>query len=37
MVFAHPSNLKGVQIAIEGGVDVLAHAPDTLQAWMRTS
>lgn len=30
LVFAHPSDLKGVQIAIEGGVDVLAHAPDTI-------
>ena len=31
LVFAHPSDLKGVQIAIEGGVDVLAHAPDTIE------
>jgi len=31
LVFAHPSNLKGVQIAIESGVDVLAHAPDTIE------
>lgn len=30
LVFAHPSDLKGVRIAIEGGVDVLAHAPDTI-------
>jgi imidazolonepropionase-like amidohydrolase len=30
LVFAHPSNLRGVQIAIESGVDVLAHAPDTI-------
>ena len=30
LVFAHPSDLKDVQIAIEGGVDVLAHAPDTI-------
>jgi imidazolonepropionase-like amidohydrolase len=31
LVFAHPSDLKGVQIAIEGGVDVLAPAPDTIE------
>jgi len=31
LVFAHPSDLKGVQIAVEGGVDVLAHAPDTIE------
>jgi imidazolonepropionase-like amidohydrolase len=30
LVFAHPSDLQGVQIAIESGVDVLAHAPDTI-------
>ena len=29
LVFAHPSDLLGVQIAIESGVNVLAHAPDT--------
>jgi len=28
LVFAHPSNLAGTQAAIEGGVDVLAHAAD---------
>src|SRR5215469_16814924 len=28
LVFAHPSNLAGVSIAIESGVDVLAHVPD---------
>jgi 3-hydroxyacyl-CoA dehydrogenase len=28
IVFAHPSNLAGTRIAIESGVDVLAHAPD---------
>ncbi len=27
-VFAHPSNLAGTRIALEAGVDVLAHAPD---------
>ncbi len=30
LVFAHPSDLQGVQVAIESGVDVLAHAPDTI-------
>ncbi len=30
LVFAHPSDLQGVQVAIESGVDVLAHAPDTM-------
>ncbi len=30
LVFAHPSDLQGVQIAIKSGVDVLAHAPDTI-------
>lgn len=28
LVFAHPSNLAGIRVAIEAGVDVLAHAPD---------
>jgi len=28
LVFAHPSNLAGARVAIESGVDVLAHAPD---------
>ncbi len=30
LVFAHPSDLQGVQTAIRSGVDVLAHAPDTI-------
>ena len=30
LIFAHPSDLQGVQVAIESGVDVLAHAPDTI-------
>jgi imidazolonepropionase-like amidohydrolase len=30
LVFAHPSNLEGVRIAMLSGVDVLAHAPDTV-------
>lgn len=29
IAFAHPSNLAGVNAAVTGGVDVLAHAPDT--------
>jgi imidazolonepropionase-like amidohydrolase len=28
LVFAHPSNLAGVEVAINSGVDVLAHAAD---------
>ena len=28
LVFAHPSNLAGVQVAMDSGVDVLAHAAD---------
>ena len=28
LVFAHPSNLAGTQVAIQSGVDVLAHVPD---------
>jgi imidazolonepropionase-like amidohydrolase len=27
LAFAHPSNLAGTKVAIESGVDVLAHAP----------
>jgi imidazolonepropionase-like amidohydrolase len=27
LVFAHPSDLEGLRIAMESGVDVLAHAP----------
>jgi imidazolonepropionase-like amidohydrolase len=27
LAFAHPSNLAGTQVAIDSGVDVLAHAP----------
>src|SRR5581483_4830528 len=29
IAFAHPSNLEGVKVARDSGVDVLAHAPDT--------
>src|SRR5580704_17490354 len=28
LVFAHPSNLAGTLVAIDSGVDVLAHAPE---------
>ncbi len=28
LVFAHPTNLEGVRVAIASGVDVLAHAPE---------
>jgi imidazolonepropionase-like amidohydrolase len=31
IAFAHPSNLEGVRVAIDSGVDVLAHAPDTVE------
>jgi imidazolonepropionase-like amidohydrolase len=31
LVFAHPSNLEGTLVAMESGVDVLAHAPDTVE------
>lgn len=30
LVFAHPSNLEGTRVAMESGVDVLAHAPNTV-------
>ena len=29
LAFSHPSNLAGTKVAIDSGVDVLAHAPDT--------
>lgn len=28
LVFAHPSNLEGTKVAIDAGVDVLAHTPE---------
>jgi imidazolonepropionase-like amidohydrolase len=31
LVFAHPTNLEGTRIAMQSGVDVLAHAPEWLQ------
>ncbi len=29
LVFSHPSNLEGTRVAVDAGVDVLAHPPDT--------
>jgi imidazolonepropionase-like amidohydrolase len=29
LVFAHPSNLAGTRVAMESGVDVLAHSPES--------
>lgn len=29
LVYSHPSDLRGTRVAMESGVDVLAHAPDT--------
>jgi len=31
MVFSHPSNFAGTKIAIQAGVDVLVHAPDSTE------
>jgi len=31
LVFAHPTNLEGTRVAMQSGVDVLAHAPEWLQ------
>jgi imidazolonepropionase-like amidohydrolase len=31
IAFAHPSNLEGVRIAMDSGVDVLAHAPSEIE------
>ena len=30
LVFVHPSNLEGTKVAVESGVDVLAHAPEEI-------
>lgn len=30
LVFTHPTNLEGIQVAVAAGVDVLAHAPDII-------
>lgn len=37
LVFAHPSDLKGAQIAIEGGWTFWPMPQTRLQAWMQTS
>jgi imidazolonepropionase-like amidohydrolase len=31
LVFTHPSNLEGTRVAMESGVDVLAHAPEAVE------
>ena len=31
LVYSHPSNLEGTRVAIQSGVDVLAHPPDTTE------
>jgi imidazolonepropionase-like amidohydrolase len=31
LVFAHPSDLAGTRVAMESGVDVLAHSPEALE------
>jgi len=31
LVFAHTSNLEGTRVAVESGVDVLAHAPEQFE------
>ena len=36
LVFAHATNLEGVRIAIDSGVDVLAHAPEVVHGIDRT-
>jgi imidazolonepropionase-like amidohydrolase len=33
LVFAHPTNVEGLKIALDGGVDVLAHAIENLDGW----
>lgn len=33
LVFAHPSNMEGVKIALDAGVDVLAHTASAAEAW----
>ena len=33
LVFAHPQTLEGVQLALDGGVDVLAHTAPQGGAW----
>lgn len=36
LVFAHPSNVAGFQIALQAGVDVLAHAVEETSGWNRS-
>ncbi len=31
LVFAHPSDREGIKVAMDSGVDVLAHAPDMVE------
>lgn len=33
LVFAHPSNVEGFRVALEAGVDVLAHAVEDTHGW----
>jgi imidazolonepropionase-like amidohydrolase len=33
LVFTHPSNVEGLKVALDGGVDVLAHAIEDLRGW----
>jgi len=33
LVFTHPSNLEGIRIAVEAGVDVLAHTASDGEPW----
>ncbi len=35
-VFAHPKNAAGLNVAVENGVDILAHAAPLAAAWDRT-
>lgn len=35
LVFAHPSNVAGFQVALQSGVDVLAHAVEDTRGWNR--
>jgi len=32
-VFAHPQNAAGVQVAVDGGVDILAHTVPQMEPW----
>jgi imidazolonepropionase-like amidohydrolase len=33
LVFTHPSNLEGLKVALDGGVDVLGHAIEDTRGW----